>query len=447
MDWSIDVTDWHTPKLPLLDERVKIIWICNKRATLNASTASHLNETPIRQQQITHTDVAIVGAGIVGLTLACALRHSGLSVAVIEAQSQAKTAARDRAYAFSPMSARIFQQLGLWDQVGPYITHFQRVRMSDADYGKAVNFYPADSPVDAVYYGAEHRVLLKALQGLTANVHRVTTYYETTLVDIKTTSVDTQLTLEHDGQQQILHTRLLVGADGARSQIRDYANIQTSGWAYWQSCITTVLAPAKSHQNTAYEKFWPSGPFAILPIPGNRCQIVWTAPHAEAKALVNLSEQEFMAELRRRYGDDMGELHMLKPPMIFSVRLMQSHRYVQPGIALVGDAAHCCHPVGGQGLNMGIRDAAALAKILQVAHTRRESIGEMRVLKRYERWRRTENWLILAMTDLLNRLFSNRILPLLWLRRTGFWMIEHVIPLKRMILRVMTGFFGRQPIV
>lgn len=414
---------------------------------MNVSTDSYLHETPSPQQQVSYTDVAVVGAGIVGLTLACALRHSGLTVAVIEAQSQVQTAARDRAYAFSPMSARIFQQLGLWDQVGPYIAHFQRVRMSDENYGKTVNFYPADSPAEAVYYGAEHRVLLKALQGLTANIHRITAYYETALVDMQPTSTGTRLTLKSGDQQQILHTQLLVGADGARSKIRDYAGIQTFGWAYWQSCVTTVLVPAKSHQNTAYEKFWPSGPFAILPIPGNRCQVVWTTPHAEAKALVDLPEQEFMAELRRRYGDEMGELRLLKPPMIFPVRLMQSHHYVQPGVALVGDAAHCCHPVGGQGLNMGIRDAAALAKILQVAHTRGESISAVRVLKRYERWRRTENWLILAMTDLLNRVFSNRIPPLLWLRRMGFWLIEHIVPLKRMILRLMTGFFGRQPIV
>ena len=381
-----------------------------------------------------------------GLTLACALRHSGLSVAIIEAQSHAKTAARDRAYAFSPMSARIFQQLGLWDQVGAYITHFQRVRMSDADYGKAVNFYPTDSPTDAVYYGAEHRVLMRALQGLASNIRSLTTHYETTLTDIQELPGAVQLTLEGEGGRQQLQTQLLVGADGAQSKIRSYAGIRTSGWAYWQSCITTVLAPAKSHQNTAYEKFWPSGPFAILPIPGNRCQVVWTAPHDEAKKMMALSEQDFMTELYRRYGHDMGELTMLKPPMTFPVRLMQSHRYVKQRIALVGDAAHCCHPVGGQGLNMGIRDAAALAKILQAAHARQESIGNIRVLKRYERWRRTENWLILAMTDLLNRIFSNRVLPLLWLRRAGFWLIEHTVPLKRIILRVMTGFFGRQPI-
>ncbi|WP_323366824.1 FAD-dependent hydroxylase [Leptothoe sp. PORK10 BA2] len=419
----------------------------SRYTALNASTASHCYERPIEHQPVAHTDVAIVGAGVVGLTLACALRHSGLSVAIIETQKQDQVGDRDRAYAFSPMSARIFQQMGLWEQVGPYITHFQRVRMSDADYGKAVNFYPTDSPVDAVYYGAEHRVLVRALQGLANHIHRITTYYETTLADIQATATTTQLTLECDGQKQTLHTQLLVGADGARSKIRDYAGIRTSGWAYWQSCITTVLAPAKSHQNTAYEKFWPSGPFAILPIPGNRCQVVWTAPHEEAAAMLALPQDAFMAKLRHRYGDHMGELTMIKPPMMFPVRLMHSERYVQPGIALIGDSAHCCHPVGGQGLNMGIRDAAALARVLHAAHACQEPIGDLRVLKRYERWRRPENWLILAMTDLLNRMFSNQVWPLLWLRRSGLWIIEHTSPLKRMILRVMTGFFGQQPIV
>ncbi|MFG6103086.1 FAD-dependent hydroxylase [Leptothoe sp. EHU-05/26/07-4] len=414
---------------------------------MNTSTASYPNETTAHQQQIAQTDVAIVGAGIVGLTLACALRHSGLSVTIIETQSQAGTAARDRAYAFSLVSARIFQQLGVWDQVGPNITHYQRVRMSDSDHGQAVNFYPSDSPAEVVYYSAEHPVLIQALQGLVPHIQCITTYYETTVVDIQSTPTATELTLERGDERQVLRARLLVGADGARSQIRNYAGIQTAGWAYWQSCITTVLAPAKSHQNTAYEKFWPSGPFAILPLPGNRCQVVWTAPHAEAQAMVDLPEKAFMAELRRRYGDDMGDLKMLNPPMIFPVQLMQSHHYVKPGLALVGDAAHCCHPVGGQGLNMGIRDAAALATILQTAHSRQESIADIQVLKRYERWRRTENWLILGMTDLLNRMFSNSILPLRWLRQSGFWVIEHTAPLKRMLLRVMTGFFGRQPTI
>ena len=379
-----------------------------------------------------HYDVVIVGGGVVGLTLACGLRNTNLRVAVIESQTAHKAASRPRAYAFSPVSAKILQGLGLWDEVGPQLTHFQQVLLSDADYRKALMFRPEDGRGDAVYFSAEHTVLMKALHGAVQSAQNIDYWCEAEVQDAQSNTtltvdcrVDGQINGQASGQYErhTFYTQLVVGADGARSGVRDRAKIRTFGWKYWQSCITAVLEPEHSHANTAYEKFWPRGPFAILPIPGNRCQVVWTAPHAEAEAMLALPEDAFMAKLRRRYGDGMGDLMMVKPPMMFPVRLMHSHRYVQPGIALIGDSAHCCHPVGGQGLNMGIRDAAALAKVLHAAHARQEPIGHIRVLKRYERWRRTENWLILAMTDLLNRLFSNRLLPLLWLRRTGFWVI------------------------
>jgi 2-octaprenyl-6-methoxyphenol hydroxylase len=393
-----------------------------------------------------HYDITIIGGGIVGLTLACALRHTGMTVAIIEAQTPAQASARQRAYAFSPLSAQIFKDLGLWEAVCDRITPFQRVRMSDANSAQTVNFCVSESPTDAVYYGAEHPVLITALQAATENMPGLTPWYATTLLDIQSTPEAMHLTIEQADRRYTLTTQLLVGADGARSRVRDYAGIGTTGWPYWQSCITTVLEPADSHQNTAYEKFWPSGPFAILPIPGNRCQIVWTASHDEAKAMLALPEAQFMAEVQRRYGSQMGNLKLLKPPLLFPVRLMQSDHYVQARLALVGDAAHCCHPVGGQGLNMGIRDAAALAEVLRQAHARGESLGSLQVLKRYERWRRPENWMILALTDVLNRAFSNQWVPLMGLRRLGLWLIDHITPLKRLVLRLMTGFFGKLPL-
>ncbi|MEO1591048.1 MAG: FAD-dependent monooxygenase, partial [Cyanobacteria bacterium J06632_22] len=299
---------------------------------------------------------------------------------------------------------------------------------------------------NAVYYGAEHPVLMRALQAKTFAIPTVTAWHESELLAVETTTAATVLTVSSAGQQHRLTTGLLVGADGPRSRIRQQANIQTTGWQYGQSCVTTVLKPEKSHQNTAYEKFWPSGPFAILPIPGDRCQVVWTAPHHEAQAMMDLPHEQFMTELKRRYGNDMGELQMLTKPLMFPVRLMQSHAYVKPRLALVGDAAHCCHPVGGQGLNMGIRDAAALADVLMRAHERREDLGSLRVLKRYERWRRTENWLILGMTDILNRTFSNQLWPLQVIRRLGFWVMDRVALLRGIALRVMTGRYGRLPL-
>lgn len=390
-------------------------------------------------------DVVIVGGGIVGLTLACGLRSTTarpLRVAVIEAQTAQQAAGRQRAYAFSPVSASILEGLGLWDTVGPQLTHFQRVKLSDADYQKAITFRPEDGRADAVYYSAEHTVLMQALQAAVEAAPNIDYWCESQVLAEQQKDM---VSVVRGCDRYELHTQLVVGADGARSGVRDRANIKTFGWKYWQSCITAVLEPEHSHRNTAYEKFWPSGPFAILPLPNNRCQIVWTAPHEEAKAMLALPKDQFLAELNARYGDDMGDLKLVNEPMMFPVQLMQSKQYVQPGVALVGDAAHCCHPVGGQGLNMGIRDATALAEILQQAASNGEQLGSLTVLKRYERWRKTENWFTLSLTDFLNRSFSNRFWPLVIARRAGIWVLDSIRPLKRLILQLMTGFFGRLP--
>ncbi|MEO0806833.1 MAG: FAD-dependent hydroxylase [Cyanobacteria bacterium J06643_4] len=395
-------------------------------------------------QSVNHYDVVIVGGGIVGLTLACGLRQANVRVAVLEAQTAEAAAGRQRAYPFSPVSARILQGLGLWDEVGRRLTPFQRVKLSDADYERAITFRPEHGRTDAVYYSAEHAVLMDALQAAVQRADNIDYWCES---QVLTEGADRRgsLRVMRHGERYELRSQLIVGADGARSGVRDRANISTFGWKYWQSCITAILEPEYSHRNTAYEKFWPSGPFAILPLPDNRCQIVWTAPHEEAKAMLALPEEDFLAELTARYGNDMGALKLVNKPSLFPVQLMQSKQYVQPGVALIGDAAHCCHPVGGQGLNMGIRDAVALAEVLQRASRRHEPLGSLKVLNRYQRWRRTENWFTLTLTDFLNRSFSNRFVPLVIARRAGIWVLDTVTPLKRLILQLMTGFFGKLP--
>ncbi|WOD41038.1 FAD-dependent hydroxylase [Nodosilinea sp. E11] len=390
-------------------------------------------------------DVAIVGGGIVGLTLAAALAPSGMQVAVIEAQTAAGAASRQRAYAFSLTSADIFKGLGLWPQIGPHICHFDKVQLSDGDYARVVQFLPTDLGTEAVYYGAEHGVLMAALQGAIAALPNIHYLCSATLGDIHDRGNGTVAEVSLPEGKIAVRSPLFVAADGKGSLLRQRAGIGSFGWRYPQSCVTAVLEPEHSHQNTAYERFWPSGPFAILPLPGQRCQIVWTAPHAEAEAILAMPEAEFMAELERRYGHQMGRLKRLTAPALFPVQLMQCDRYVLPRLALVGDAAHSCHPVGGQGLNMGIRDAAALSEVLIAAYHRGQDLGSVAVLRRYERWRRLENWVILTFTDVLTRLFSNQVWPLVVLRRGGLWVLSSVAPLKRLALRLMTGRLGRVP--
>jgi 2-octaprenyl-6-methoxyphenol hydroxylase len=395
-------------------------------------------------------DVIIVGGGIPGLTLACGLRGSGLRVAVIEAESEQAVADRPRAYALSPLSARIFRTIGIWEQIAPAIAHFPQVILSDADYPHRVLFTPADLGEPAVYYCAEHRVLQTALRRQASSDPHITCSYETRVQTVTYSDAPRRRWREHlaevileTGQgQQHLSASLVVAADGARSFVRQQAGIKTDGWNYWQSCITAFVSPAQSHQNIAHERFWPDGPFAILPLPDNRCQIVWVAPHQEAEAIAALPPDQFIAAMQNRYGDHSGSLTLLSKPLVFPARLMHSRRYYQPRLALLGDAAHHCHPVGGQGLNLGIRDAATLAQVLLTAQQQQQDLGDVRVLQRYGRRRRFENWVMLLFTDILNRSFSNRWWPMVVLRRGVLRLMIGWSPLRRLMLHLMTGLWG-----
>lgn len=398
-------------------------------------------------------DVAIAGAGIVGLTLACALEQSGLRVVLIEPQAQEAGLRIRRAYALTLLTGRIFAGLGLWDEILPQITTFRRIRLADETCPAVIDLAPDDLGTAELGYVAEHPVLVQALLNRLQHANHVAWLCPASVVATETDAEGVTLTLQtsasvqgqEPGQAQQIRSRILVAADGSRSPLRQAAGIGTQGWHYWQSCVTAVIRPQHSHGDIAREHFWASGPFATLPLPGNRCQIVLTAPHAEAQHWLEAPEAEFLAELNRRYGGSLGTLELVGDRALFPVKLMQSDRYTQARLVLVGDAAHSCHPVGGQGLNLGIRDAAALADTLTRAHQQGEDISQPQILRRYERWRKPENLFILAFTDLLDRGFSSPWLPVIWVRRLGLRLMHHIRPLRTLALYVMTGLGGRHP--
>ncbi len=390
-------------------------------------------------------DLAIVGGGIVGATLAAALKDSGLKIILIEARTLEVAATKTQAYAFSPLSSRIYQGIGLWDKIFPHIGKYQHISLSDADYPQQVKFETQDLPGEHLGYVAQHNVVITALHNYLANCPNLTWLCPGEVINVMTEKNLATLEVKVKGEKQLIKTRLVVGADGARSQIRSLAGIKTRGWKYWQSCVAFTIKHTAPENNTAFERFWPTGPMGVLPLPGNRCQIVWTHPHAAAKALAELDESAFLTKLQTYTGGVLGDLELVSERLVFPVQLMQCDRYIKSRLALVGDAAHCCHPVGGQGLNMGIRDAASLAQVLQTAHQQGQDIGTIKVLKRYEGWRKLENLAILGFTDLLDRLFSNNWLPVVAIRRLGLWMMSYVKPLKIFALRLMTGLLGRTP--
>jgi 2-octaprenyl-6-methoxyphenol hydroxylase len=390
-------------------------------------------------------DLVIVGGGIVGTTLACALKNSGLKIIIIEAKPLPVAASRRQAYSLSLLSSQILTGIGVWEQIFPRIGKYRHIRLSDASHPGIVKFETEDIGTDFLGYVAEHNVVLTALQEATANLSHVSWLCPAEVIDVEYQDSCAAIEVKVENQTRLLKTKLVVGADGARSLIRNLAKIKTQGWKYWQSCVAFTIKHEAAQNDTAFERFWPTGPMGVLPLPGNRCQIVWTAPHEQAKVLQTLDEQEFLRKLEEYTGGLLGKLQLVSDRYLFPVQLMQCDRYVQSRLALVGDAAHCCHPVGGQGLNLGIRDAAALAQIIQEAYQQGKDIGDLQILKRYERWRKRENLTILGFTDFLDRLFSNNWLPVVAIRRFGLWLLQHLNPLKIYALKLMTGLKGRTP--
>jgi 2-octaprenyl-6-methoxyphenol hydroxylase len=430
----------------------EIINFCNSSMVQSAartydnSLASSASPSKEGQSPSVDYDIAIVGGGIAGVTLAAALKDSGLSVLIVEAQPQAVAIAKGQAYAIHLSAQRIWEEIGVWSAIELQVQPFRHVQMSDADCRHVVKFKPSDLKAKALGHVAEHRVLLKELLEFVSTCNNVAWRCPAQVIAQRDYESHVEVDLQALGAAPTtVRVRLVVGADGSTSQVRQRSQIKTRGKAYWQSCLVATIQTERFHQNTAYERFWPSGPFAILPITDTQCRVVWTAPHAEAQALLVLDRATFIEKLTERYGSRMGRLTLVGDRFIFPAKLMHSCEYVRPRLALVGDAAHSCHPVGGQGLNLGIRDVGALAQVLREAQVKGEDIGSLQVLKRYERWRRWENMLSLGFTDLINLTFSNNILPLMLVRRLGLWAMEHVPILKIAALHFMAGLLGRRP--
>jgi 2-octaprenyl-6-methoxyphenol hydroxylase len=396
-------------------------------------------------QDPSRCDVLIGGAGFAGLALAIALKQAlGPAYRVTVADPALGRAVNDpRATAIVAAARRLFETIGTWQAVTEEVQPILDMRITDSHLGDAVRpvFLSFDGdvePGEPFAHMVENRPLLVALIEC-AKREGVALVPQAVIGQANTPShIEAQLS---DGNT--IAARLLVAADGARSGIRQRAGIATHGWDYGQSGIVTTVAHERDHNGRAEEHFLPAGPFAILPLKGRRSSIVWTEASAEAERIVALPDAEFHAELERRFGLHLGEIQAVGPRLAFPLGLAVARTFVAERIALVGDAAHVIHPIAGQGLNMGLKDVAALAEV--IVDAARLGIDPATVLERYQRWRRFDTMAMGVATDGLNRLFSNHSDALRAVRDLGLGVVDRLPVLKRLFIREAAGLVGDVP--
>jgi len=399
-------------------------------------------------------DVLIGGAGFAGLALAIALRQSlAPSFSVAVADPALAGAAKDgRASAIVAAARRLFETIGVWQDVEAQPILDMVVtdsRLTDAVRPVFLSFDGDVEPGEPFAHMVENGPLLAALaakakdEGVTLAPVAVTDLEFAT--DRATNRTNVRLS-----NGNALATRLVVAADGARSAIRERAGIASHGWSYGQSAIVTTVAHERDHHGRAEEHFLPAGPFAILPLTrdaagGHRSSIVWTEESQAAARIVALPEAEFHAELERRFGLHLGEIAAVGPRRVLPLGLSVARAFVAARLALVGDAAHVIHPIAGQGLNMGLKDVAALAEVIVDAVRLGLDPGALAVLERYQRWRRFDTMAMGIATDGLNRLFSNQSDALRLLRDVGLGLVDRLPALKHLFIREAAGLVGEVP--
>jgi 2-octaprenyl-6-methoxyphenol hydroxylase len=390
-------------------------------------------------------DVLIAGAGIVGLALAIALRQGlGSSFAVAVADPALAGASSDaRATAIVAAARRLFETVGVWDELAAQPMLDMAVTdsaLNDTVRPTFLTFAGDVEPGEPFGHMVENAPLVAALVAKAREEGVVLHPVAVGDTSLLPHNVDVELA---DGD--LLSAALLVGADGARSAIRERTGIAVRGWSYGQSAIVTTVAHERDHGGRAEEHFLPAGPFAILPLTGRRSSIVWTEEAREANRIVALPDRDFHAELERRFGLRLGEIEVVGGRRVHPLGLWVARSFIAERVALVGDAAHVIHPIAGQGLNMGLKDVAALAEVIVDAVRLGLDPGSLAVLERYQRWRRFDTMAMGVATDGLNRLFSNQSDVLRLARDVGLGLVDRWPALKRLFIREAAGLLGEVP--
>jgi len=382
-------------------------------------------------------DVAIVGAGPVGLTLALALVRSmpGADVVLVDARVPG-TATDRRAIALSAGVSSVFETLGVWEPMARAGSPVAGMRITDSDTHDSfrplfLSFDGDVAPGKPFAHMVPNRVIVATLVD-TLKKLGVPVLAPAKVVELAYKANCGQLVLD-DGKT--IDARLLVAADGGRSAVRDMAGIGTFTHDYGQSGIVATIRHTRPHENLAYEHFLPPGPFASLPLPDNCSSLVWTERRAEAVRVTGLEPGEIETLIEQRMGSSLGTVELIEGPQVFGLNLVLARDWIGKRLALAGDAAHVIHPIAGQGLNLGIRDIAALSEVIVNSLRLGEDIGAATVLERYRAWRRADTLIMASAMHALNLLFSNDSEVLRHLRDVGIGIVDRLDPVKKMLIR------------
>lgn len=395
-------------------------------------------------------DALVIGGSLSGLTMALGLEQAGLSTLVVDRETpkiltDIKFDGRTTALSYS--SVCMLEALGVWGETAPHACPILDIRVSDGESRLFAHYDHRDVGDNPMGHIVENIALRQALLKKVARSRTIRHIAPAEITELQRTSTGVSATL---GDGRVVKARLAIGADGRGSKTRSGAGIRTTNWDYKQNAIVCNVAHEVPHHNIAHERFLPNGPFALLPlnpIEGHPhlSSVVWTERRDVAPKMVALNEADFCQELTRRFGDYMGEMTLVGGRSHYPLGLQKAERFIDPRLALVGDAAHVMHPIAGQGFNLGLRDIAALAEILAEGRRLGLDPGAHEMLARYQRWRQFDTTSLLAATDWLNRLFANDIPPLRIARSLGLAAVNQLPPVKRLFMRHAMGVLGDLP--
>lgn len=400
---------------------------------------------------VSHYDVIISGASAAGLSLALALAEAAegeLRIALIDRAWPPPSSKDDvRAYAFSAASRHMLQALGLWKAVSPHAQPVYRIELTDSRLDDGIrpvvltydNIIDDGEPATHIVPASE---IVAALAVRVAEYICIDRFAPADVAHFAADASGVSLSLADDRR---LRARLLVSAEGRQSALRQQSGIKIIGWPYAQTGIVTWVAHERPHEGTAVQHFLPAGPFAILPLTGNRSCITWSEDTAEARRILSLDDASFVAEVEKRFGGRLGAVTMVAGRQSWPLSMHLARSYVADRFALVGDAAHGVHPIAGQGLNLALRDAAALAEVLIDALRLGLDPGSAEILSRYERWRRFDSTVSAATFDGLNRIFSSDNTVVRAVRDVGLGLVDRLPAVKQALVTQAAGLSGDLP--